>query len=144
MDIHTSGDYNEANDLGRMERSLLLCVQGPQPRLEYPTEPLEMGNGCVVEKYVIPEADREKVLSELYPFVDVPEMDATLLDLHTDTFFRVGDYLAIREGDLNFLAAPKYAEAGGTVLDWIDPDSTETAYVLKRELLDRNAEDGDR
>ncbi|MBR6374767.1 MAG: hypothetical protein IKR91_00835 [Alloprevotella sp.] len=29
------------------------------------------------------------------------------------------DYLAIREGDLNFLAAPRYAEAGSAVLDWV-------------------------
>ena len=113
-------DINPANNLGRQEREILMRIMGPQPRLGYPTEPLEMANGCVVEKYIIPEADRAKVLEKLCPFEEAPALDTTLIDVHTGSSFVVRDYLAIREGGLNFLAAPRYAEAGGTVLDWVD------------------------
>ena len=62
------------------------------------------------------------MLEKLFPFTGLPSMDEVRLDLHTNTTFRVGEFIVIREGDLNFLAAPKYAEAGGTVLDWVEPD----------------------
>ena len=55
MKKNTIGDCHEVNDLGLQERTLLLQIQGAQPHLDYPTEPLTMSNGCVVEKYIIPE-----------------------------------------------------------------------------------------
>ena len=62
----------------------------------------------------------------------MPSLDTVLLDIHTNSSFKVRDYLVIREGDLNFLAAPRYAEAGGTVLDWVplpdDDDTTDTPF----------------
>ena len=100
-------------------------VMGPQERLDYPTAPLEMSNGCVVERYLIPDEDRTRVLEALYPFQDVPPLDAVCIDIHTNKPFTVRDFLVIREGDLNFLAAPRYAEAGGTVLDWIPMDEAD-------------------
>ena len=112
-------DIHPENNLGLNEREMLMMITGAQERLDYPTEPLTMANGCEVEKYVIPDEDRQKVLDALYPFCNAPSLDDVLLDIHTNTSFKVRDYLAIREGDLNFLAAPKYAEAGGTVLDWV-------------------------
>ena len=45
-------DYNKANSLGAAEREMLLMITGAQERLDYPTEPLEMANGCEVEKYI--------------------------------------------------------------------------------------------
>lgn len=112
-------DVNSENTLGYDERRILMTMCSPQPRLPYPTRPLRMSNGCVVEEYVIPDGEREGVLEKLYPFVGRPSMDDEMLDLHTDSVFTVRDFLVIREGSLNFIAAPKYAEAGGTVLDWI-------------------------
>ena len=57
-----------------------------------------------------------------------------LFDIHTNTSFKGRDYLAIREGALNFLAAPRYAEAGGIVLDWValhaDDDTMDTPFHL--------------
>jgi len=111
-------DINFDNPLGRDERGILMAMYGPQPRLGYPTRPLRMSNGCVVEEYVIPDNEREGVLEKLYPFVGRPSLDDEMLDLHSDSVFTVRDFLVIREGTLNFIAAPKYAEAGGTVLDW--------------------------
>ena len=114
MEEPLTADINPANDLGQQEREMLLKVMGPQPRLGYPTEPLRMANGCVVEKYILPEADRAEVLEKLYPFDEPPALDDVRIDIHTNSCFTVKDYLAIREGSLNFLAAPRYAEAGGT------------------------------
>ena len=120
MEEPLTTDINPANNLGRQEREILMTIMGSQPRLGYPTEPLKMANGCVVEKYLVPEADRAGVLEKLYPFDETPALETTLIDVHTGSSFVVRDYLAIREGGLNFLAAPRYAEAGGTVLDWVD------------------------
>ena len=112
-------DYNPANSLGAPERRMLMSITGPQERLEYPTETLKMANGCEVEKYNIPEEDKQKVLDMLYPFAGQPALDDELLDIHTDKNFKVRDYIVTREGDGNFLVSPYYAEKGGTVLDWI-------------------------
>ena len=66
-------------------------------------------------------------------------MDTVLLDIHTSKTFKVRNYIAIREGDLNFLAAPRYAEAGGTVLDWVplpeDDDATNTPFSLMAKTI---------
>jgi len=122
-------DINSANNLGLQEREMMMQISGPQERLDYSTETLKMSNGCEVEKYIIPEEDRQKVLDMLYPFTDVPSLDTVLLDIHTGKTFKVIDYLVTREGDGNFLVSPYYAEAGGTVLDWVHPSKGEELFV---------------
>ena len=124
-------DYNPANSLGARERIMLIIINGPQERLDYPTEILKMSNGCEVEKYIIPEEDKEKVLNALYPFNDTPALDDERLDIHNNRTFKVRDYIVVREGDGNFLVSPYYAEAGGTVLDWIKPEKDDDAKELK-------------
>ncbi len=71
-----------------------------------------MSNGCEVERYLIPEEDKQKVLDALYPFNDSPKLYDERIDLHTGKTFKVRDFLVTREGDLNCLATPYYAEAG--------------------------------
>ena len=112
-------DYNPANSLGAAERQLLIRLTGPQEPLDYPMEDMEMANGCIVKRYVIPDTDKEKVLAALYPFTPCPTLDEVRLDIHTEKKFTVRDFMVTREGDGNFLVTPYYAEAGGTVLDWI-------------------------
>ena len=114
-------DCNKKNSLGLQERMLLLRITGPQERLDYPTEMLKMANGCEVERYIIPESDRQKVFDALYPFIGRPSLEDTLIDIHTSKTFKVRDYIVTREGDGNFLVSPYYAEKGGTVLDWMNP-----------------------
>ena len=114
--------FNSSNSLGVQEREMLMQLFGPQDRLDYPTEILKMANGCEVEKYIILDEDRQKVLDALYPFNDPPALDAVMLDLHTQRMFKVRDYIVTREDNGNFLVTPFYAEAGGTVLDWVAPD----------------------
>ena len=120
-------NYNKENSLGTGEREMLMAISGPQERLDYPTETLKMANGCEVEKYIIPDEDKQKVLDMLYPFAGQPDLDDELLDIHTSKTFKVRDFLVTREGDGNFLVTPYYAEAGGTVLDWVKPNKGEDA-----------------
>jgi hypothetical protein len=47
-------------------------------------------------EYVIPDADRQKVLEEVYLFQDVPKLDDTLFDLHEEKTFAVRDFRVIR------------------------------------------------
>ena len=115
-------NYNPDNTLGRDEREMLLMAFGPQDRLDYPTEPLEMANGCVVERYVIPDEDKQKIMDMLFPFFEQPSMDDERLDIHCNRKFKVRDFMVTREGDGNFIVSPYYAEAGGTVLDWVMPE----------------------
>lgn len=133
MKTTTAPDANDSNRLGLAERSMLLKLTGPQPRLCYPTVRLSMLNGSVVEKYIISDTDKEKVLKKLYPFDDIPSMDSRMVDIHTDKAFIVKDFMVVREGDGNFLVSPYYAEAGGTVLDWMPADGRLCHFLQKEE-----------
>ena len=124
-------DYNEKNWLGAAERLLMMRLTGAQERLDYPTEKLRMANGCEVERYIIPDEDKQKVLDMLYPFAGQPALDDELLDIHTNKIFKVREYIVTREGDGNFLVSPYYAEKGGTVLDWMTPNSEGSCEKLK-------------
>ncbi|MBQ7178459.1 MAG: hypothetical protein IJS08_13675 [Victivallales bacterium] len=124
-------DYNPTNSLGAPERRMLMSISGPQDRLEYPTETLKMANGCEVERYVIPDEDKEKVLEAVYPFFNVPGLDEERLDVHTGKTFKIRDYIVTREGNCNFLVSPYYAEAGGTVLDWVILEINEDCRNIK-------------
>ena len=124
-------DCNRSNTLGLQERMLLLRITGPQERLDYPTETLRMSNGCDVERYIIPDEDRQKVLDALYPFIGRPSLEDTLIDIQTQRTFKVRDFIVTREGDGNFLVSPYYAEKGGTVLDWMAPDNDGSCKNLK-------------
>ena len=122
-----------ADNLGRLEREMLMALIGPQPRLDYPTEPLKMANGCVVEKYVIPDADKGKVLKQLFPFDEPPTLDDVRIDIHMNRTFRIRDFIVTREDEGNFFVSPYYAEAGGTVLDWVDDAARSvTVRIIRR------------
>ena len=44
--------------------------------------------------------------------------------------FKVRDYIVTREGSGNFLVTPFYAEAGGTVLDWVKPEREDADSLI--------------
>lgn len=95
-----------------------------EPRLPYPTRPLEV-HGGVVEEYIIPEEDKEAVLRELYLFDDVPSLDDERFDLHEGKTFTVRDFRVTREGGHNWLVSPYYPNSGGTVIDWMPAEWAE-------------------
>ncbi|MBQ7652665.1 MAG: hypothetical protein IJS15_17030 [Victivallales bacterium] len=108
--------------LGAEERWMMLSVTGRRRPLGYPRRPMKTSDGQDYEEYEIPEADKTKVLKELYLFDNVPAMDEVMLDIHSGTTFKVAEYKAIRQDGGNFLVAPLYAEHGGTLLDWSPVD----------------------
>ena len=50
---------------------------------------------------------------------NAPNLDKVRIDIYTNRRFKVRDYMVTREGNLNVLVTPSYAEADSTVLDWI-------------------------
>ncbi len=107
-------------ELGGEEKRILRSLTGPEDELPYPRRPLLMANGVMVEEYVIPDADRQKVLEELFIFSPVPSLEDEMFDLHEKATFRVREYRVTREGGNNYLVSPYYPRSGGTVLDWVD------------------------
>lgn len=102
-------------------RHMHKCFQSPLP---YPLidVPLKNRPGVVLRKYVIPPEDKEKVLAQLWFFMEKPpKLSARLCDIECGKVFRVGDFDVYREGTMNVLASPYYPESGGTVIDWVPP-----------------------
>ena len=115
------------------EKTLLCHLMKPAPALPYPLVPLKMFEGPDALEYQIPEAERAKVLEEVYPFIGCPKMDDTLFDLHEQKRFPVRDYRLIRECGRNFIVSPYYPHSGGMVVDWMD-EGAETAAMRYEKL----------
>lgn len=96
-------------------------LKNGQPRLPFPTR--KVGTPpSQIEIYIIPDNEKEAVLEELYPFVDVPPLTEERFDLHMDKKFIVKDFMVTRENGMNFLVSPYYLEGGGSVIDWMPAD----------------------
>jgi hypothetical protein len=93
-----------------------------EPRLPFPVKSVYIPGGTI-EMYVIPDEKRAAVLEKLYPFIPVPSLDEDMYDVHAEKKFRVRDFCVTREAGMNLLVSPYYFESGGTVIDWVPPDS---------------------
>lgn len=91
-------------------------------RLPFPTKAIFI-NGVEIEEYVIPQEKKDVVLRALYPFHPLPSLDEDRIDIHSGKRFKVHEFRVTREGGHNFLVSPFYEEGGGTVIDWVPPDS---------------------
>lgn len=76
----------------------------------------------VSEEYVIPLNAKKAVLHLLSPFVEKPELNEILFDLHEEKKFLVADFKVVRENGMNYLVSPYYYSSGGTVIDWVPAD----------------------
>lgn len=95
------------------------------PLLPYPLEDVRAdAKGRIVsQRYVVPDADREKVLKQLWPFGGKPpSLNSQKFDLRAEQLFRVGDFEVFREEESNLLVSPHYVESGGTVMHWMPAD----------------------
>jgi hypothetical protein len=93
-----------------------------EERLPYPTRPWLMPDGTILEEFIIPEDEKALVLEHLFPFSPVPELSDRMIDIHCDKEFEVREYRVTWEFGMNYLVSPYYAEAGGTVIDWVYAD----------------------
>ena len=94
-----------------------------EERLPYATRPLYFPDGSFVEEFIIPDEDRELVLEQIYPFSPIPKLTYEMIDIHVDKIFTVKDFRVTWEYGMNYLVSPYYPEGGGTVIDWMDPNS---------------------
>ena len=91
-----------------------------------PLKEIKCADSTVQRIYEIPDADKAKVLADLYPFDgSAPTIDDTLYDVHERKPFKVRDFLVIRRGEGNLLASPYFPRTGGMMVDWIDPAKVE-------------------
>jgi len=104
--------------VSKIEKEILNVDVPETPPLPYPTRKLKMFNGSTAIEYVIPDEDKEKVLKELYPYEDCPDINERRYDLHEEKNFAVRRFKVIREDGRNYLVSPYYARSGGMVIDW--------------------------
>ena len=94
-----------------------------EEKLPYPTRPLVFPDGASVEKFMIPDEDKEIVLAQFYPFSPIPKLTDVVYELHADKTFVVKDFRVTWEHGMNYLVSPYYPDSGGTVIDWMDENA---------------------
>jgi hypothetical protein len=117
--IFVSTHRHEEDEMSRSEKGLLCMLMPESEPLDLPTRPLHMSKGPDTMEYVVPEDRREEFLKLLYPFIEVPDIDARLYDIHENKAFTVREYRVIRERNRNFIVSPYYPRSGGMVVDWM-------------------------
>ena len=111
------------------EKEMMDMIEIHETPLPYPTSKLRNSKGEEYESYQIPMEDKAKLLKEYYPFIPVPKMEETLLDIHENKLFTVKEFLIVREKGRNYLVSPYYPHSFGTVLDWVSPESNFQCFV---------------
>ena len=117
-------------EMSLQEKAICLALTGRKPELPYPLKEIKCADGTVQRVYDIPDADKAKVLADLYPFADGPGIDDELFDLHERKTFKVRDFLVIRWCGGNLLASPYFPRTGGMLGDWIDPAKAEVKGTI--------------
>ena len=118
-------DEKDMTPMSIPEKNILSQLVREEPPLKYPLRPMPMAQGPDAQEYVIPEADKEEVLRNLYPFMECPALTDMRFDLHESAFFQVKDYRVIREMGRNFLVSPYYPSSGGMVIDWLEREAAD-------------------
>lgn len=96
--------------------------------LNFPMADIKVTGYAKEREYLIPDECKEYMLKQLWPFENVPSMDATMYDIHENKMFQVKDFKVIavkfdQHGASRYfpmLASPFYGHSGGTCLDWAD------------------------
>ena len=114
------------HEMSLQEKAICLALTGRRPKLPYPLKEVECADGTVQRIYEIPDADKARVLTDLYPMTDAPFIDDTLYDIHERKEFTVRDFLVIRWCEGNLLASPYFLQSGGMMVDWIRPEQIKT------------------
>ena len=126
-------DNEKKFEMSLQEKAICLAITGRQPELPYPLKDVECADGTVQRVYEIPDADKAKVLADLFPFAGGPGIDDVMFDLHERKTFKVRDFLVIRWGEGNLVASPYFPRSGGMLVDWITPEQAKaqgTAIML--------------
>lgn len=117
-------------EMSLQEKAICLAITGRRPELPYPLKDVECADGTVQRVYEIPDADKAKVLADLFPFAGGPGIDDVMFDLHERKTFKVRDFLVIRWGEGNLLASPYFPHSGGMLVDWITPEQAKATGCI--------------
>ena len=123
-------DNGMRHEMSLQEKAICLAITGRQPELPYPLKDVECADGTVQRIYEIPDADKAKVLADLYPMEDAPSIDDTLYDIHERKEFKVRDFLVIRWCEGNLLASPHFPTTGGMFVDWLSLDKASEQGII--------------
>ena len=123
-------DNGKKFEMSLQEKAICLAITGRRPELPYPLKDVECADGTVQRVYEIPDADKAKVLADLFPFAGGPGIDDVMFDLHERKTFKVRDFLVIRWGEGNLVASPYFPRSGGMFVDWIPPEKANNQGIL--------------
>jgi len=112
----------------------------PYPRVKHQTR---WPGVPISEEYLIPPEDRQALLEQLYPFVEIPSLDETLLDIHENKEFVVRESKVVREDGMNMLVSPYYYRSGGSVIDWMSLDNAADDHAVDEDLFEDDEDDDD-
>ena len=118
-------DNGMRHEMSLQEKVICLMLTGRQPELPYPLKDVECADGTVQKVYDIPDANKAKVLADLFPLADGPGIDDVLFNLHERKTFKVRDFLVIRWGEGNLVASPYFPRSGGMFVNWVTPEQVE-------------------
>lgn len=114
------GGKTVGGEMSLEEKRMCLMIAGERPELPYPLKVLQCADGTVQQVYDIPEADKAKVFSELWPLDPEPGLDDVMFDLHENKEFKVRDFIVIRWHGGNLIASPYFAHSGGMAVDFVE------------------------
>ena len=95
----------------------MMMKREPMPELPYELKVHHTEEFGDEHYYEIPEEDKQKVLDDLWPFMEKPALNSKCYDIHEEKVVNVKDYFVIRFNERNMIVSPCYFTSGGTVLD---------------------------
>jgi len=117
---------------------MMAIIVDEQPKLPYPTTIVKCEGYENEELYVIPEGEREAVFNNAYPFMDLPNWNSVLYDVHEGKYTQFSQCQIIRWRNRNILVSEFYFKSGGTCLDlikgsdWDDAERDFYCLAIKR------------
>lgn len=116
----------------RYEKMQIMLVLKEEERLPYPTKVVHSDIYRDEEVYIMPDENKKTLLTILWPFVEAPEMDELLYDIHEDSYTYFKDCQIIRWNDRNIIVSEFYFHSGGTCLDLVKyPEWKDSEIVVQ-------------
>ena len=90
---------------------------------------------CDVTQYARDKGLVDDYIKAAYPFTPVPNLDDTLLDIHSGKTFKLKDCRFILYADRVMAVSPEFYTSGGTVLDWVAPNEDDGCYTREIKAM---------
>ena len=143
----SSGLGVSQNEWSGSEKAMICMIQEEAPVLPYPLTRVCLPNGTMEDMYNIPEDKVAEVVRSLWPFAPAPAVDKEFVDIHCDKQVKVSELKVIRHNNRNIVVSKYYQEAGGTVMDLVEPEVASNTLVqmyVPRDKKEKAKEDSRR